>query len=885
MAANFSFNTPITMADDFSPDAPITCEDVDSRIIQGVVPTIAPASQEVLDSISGAPPAARVEQPMLAHAGLPVHTNEMAECSEYLAALPDGKLIRPPPGLPMPKGMVPSAHQSATVGHPKIFVPGPPFLGERPSTKDDLQFISTIDRFGIKISPHLAVKDIDLEEMTYYWLQYLKGFHAHLVDHPHEQRGQEFVDHVDGLRWLVEELNEIMQRSSNPSYARPAPYSTREFFPVSMQGKDRLSPLEQARLAIVLLGEARFGDYLAQLADWPYQPSPTIPRFYSRDGQLEWKPSTTQDCTPHLYGTLDTSFLGAFDYIQSLGGEETLFLNRSLVIETQRPQELQDSENQPDKNEDNNKAKPHYRCDRWNGAWDDSSFEYDSNPAENFKKPSYSNPSTSNSGTFGGSTAPSSCSEHSSDATNSGSSSLGSSDSDLIGFNDWQDFGVEDESGDEEGVEYWGDTPELDPYSLAPNGPDDSSDLERQDFGGYEQQSVDDDDDEEVEEDIAYFGDDEDSDGDDDDDEPSLSPVDQVRSVIEILQNMLSDIDALVDSASEPEETPSPELEEIDLAFAHNWYRQAQRVNHGEDDEDDDDDKDPEWLDDQDVEPWDTHSPPQAFLVDMTAYLNRVDQTISDKSCSATKYCANDGEHDDDDVSELCLDQDIVNHTVGKGEEYHEGHHDEYGENDEDPEWYSDGGDEPSDTDDGDEPSDDDSSGSETEQQPDDDGPWLPIRQPWPAQHALYGFQSRHEAFLLPASPIFMHRLLQSPIQLPAASQIASEASRPTLAAVPSRPALQHDPRMTISTILNSSLSSSSPAVSVAETRQLPQRQGQGFVLRGSANFHDAEEGLQDFLRGTWRQPHRPLWNAMVEGTARKNQRAARSECNGVPVN
>ncbi|KAK8113299.1 hypothetical protein PG984_013825 [Apiospora sp. TS-2023a] len=724
MAAHFNFATPIT---------PITCEDVNSPIIiQGTVPTMAPASLEVLDSLSGARPAARAEQPEKPSTGLPAPTNTMADRPPYLVRLPDGKLVRPPPGLPMPKGMVPSLHQSAVVGHPQIFVPGPPpFKGKLPSTLDELLSITPMERFGIKISPHLGANDIDLAKIAFSWLGYLEELHAHLVAHPHEQRGQDFVDRVSGLGWLVHGLNEIIERGANPCYVRSV-FSKRELFPVSMQGEDRKSPLEQARRAIVMLSEASFGEYLAQLADWPYQPKPTVPCFYVKDGQVQWKLSATEDGKAKVYGALDPNFLGALDFVEKIGGEDMLFFNQSQVIEEQRRQELQDSERQPDDNHNNNhKTEPQRHCDRRNSDWDDSSFEYDSNPEENMRKPAPSDPSESESESAG-STDPTSC------LKDSDSSTMGSSDSDLIDFNVWQDFGVEEESEDEEGVEYWGDTTYSDSFSSAPSG--------------YVPQFVLDvhgDDNEEVHVDIAYFGDDEDSDDDDDDDddddeEPALSPLDHVRSVIDLLGDMISGIDTLVDSASELEETPSPELEEIDLAFAHNWYRQAQHVNHGEDDVDEDDGQEPEWLYDQDIEIWNIHSLPPVPLKDTTTYLNHVDQTIQRNYYDAISYTSGDIDESEDDPKWLDYQWsdghwDIVDehwnivamnnryfdfnraitnrHSNNNGDEG-EGHHDdEEREDSEVPQLVNNGGDEPSDNSDSDSNDDDDDKDGDTPKQ------------------------------------------------------------------------------------------------------------------------------------------------------------------------
>ncbi|KAK7963635.1 hypothetical protein PG988_010609 [Apiospora saccharicola] len=728
MAAHFNFATPIT---------PITCEDVNSPIIiQGTVPIIAPASPEVLDSRSGAPPAGRAEQPEKPSTGLPARTNNtMAERPPYLVRLPDGKVIRPPHGLPMPKGMVPSLHQPAAVGQPQIFVPGPPpFKGQLPSTLDELLSITPIERFGIKISPHLGTNDVDLAKISFSWLGYLEELHAHLAAHPHEQRGQEFVDRVSGLGWLVHGLSEIIERSANPRYARSV-FSKRELFSVSMQGEDRKSPLEQARRAIVMLSEASFGDYLAQLADWPNQPKPTVPHFYVRDGQIQWKLSATKDDRRNVYGTLDPTFLGALDFVENIGGEDILFFNQSLIIEEQRRQELQDSERQPDDNDNHNnnhKTESQRHCDRRGSDWDDSSFEYDSNPEEYTRKPAPSDPSESESESAG-STDPTSC------LKDSDSSTMGSSDSDLVDFNVWQDFGVEEESEDEEGVEYWGDTTDSDSFSSA------SSRIVPQfilDVHG--------DDNEELHDDIGYFGDREDSDDDDDDDddeEPALSPVHHVRSLIDILDDMISDIDTLVDSGSELEgtpspeleETPSPELEEIDLAFAHNWYRQAQRVNHGEDDVDEDDGQEPEWFQDKDVEIWNIHSLPPVPLKDTTAYLNQVDQIIQRKYFDAISYTSGDIDESEDDPEWLDYQWsdghwDIVDehwnivamnkryfdfnraisnrHSNNNGDEGEEHHDDEESEDSEVPQLVNNGGDEPSDNSDSD--SDDDDKDGDT---------------------------------------------------------------------------------------------------------------------------------------------------------------------------
>lgn len=906
MAANSNFNTPIIREDD------------NSCIIQGSIPILAPVSQEILDSVGGSPPAARVEKRLLARVESPAQTNNMAEQPPCLVALPDGRLIRPAPGLPTPKSMFPSAQQPAAAGNPKIYVPGPPpFSGERPSTSNDLQLITSMERFTIKCSPQTGANDVDLAEIATSWLQYLEELQAHLA-HPRCSRGPSFDDHVRGLVWVVYRLNETIERSANPRYARTA-FSIREFFPELMQGEDRLSPLELARQAIVLLSEASFGDYLAQLADWPYEPKPTVPHFYVRNGEIHWKATAAGDDSPRNNGTLDPKFLGAVDFVENIGGEEILFLNQDLIIEEQRRQELQDSEGQPDNKANQRKAKPHRRCDGRDDNWDDSSFDYDSNPEEYMKKRTSSDPSESDSES-NGSTAPTSCSKHSSDDTDSDSSTLGSSDSDLIGFNVWQDFGVE------EGVEYWGDTTESDSFSSTSNGHDDSPDFEHQDFGGDEQQLIDDDNEEQVKEDINYFGDDEMS---GDDEEPPLSPVDHVRSVIELLD----DIDTLIDSASEPEETSSPELEQIDIAFAENWYRQVQRVNHGEDDAYDNNSQEPEWLHDQNVEPWDIQSSPPAFMADATAYFNHVDQTISDNYYNAISDSANDDEDEDD--PEWLHDQDVkpwdreresqntgyldlVDHAIAngcynnndnEGEEYQDDHYDEDDENDDTPEWYNNGGDEPSDDDDDDddddtpppseldedeegddEPSDDDSSGSENEQQqPNYEGPWLPARQPWPAQHALYSFQSRHEAFLPSASPILMHQQLQPPIQRPT----APTASSPVPALVPVRPALRRgtpfEPASSapspdrlasllgqltpLSILSNPQASPPVPVSAVGEPST--HHQEQRFQLKGNANFHHTCGGFQRFLQGIWRKRYRPMWNAMIEGTAMKHQRAA----------
>ncbi|KAK8058162.1 hypothetical protein PG994_008610 [Apiospora phragmitis] len=964
-------------------------EYTNGRVIESSAYTPAPVSEEVLATISGAPPGAPSIFTMLQAPELPVHADKiMAASPPYLVALPGGKLIHPPPGLPMPNNMAASSHHHAAPGQPKIFV-------TRPSTQVDLAWMTTRERSIVEHLPHISTYDLNLVKVAYTWFHYLQELHEHLKSSSYSDEQLDHLFYI--IAWLstVDRLHEIVKHGDQTDF------STREFFPEPMQGEDGLSPLEQARRAIVQLSEAQFGDYLAQLADWDFRPDLKDPRFFFGQDLIEWATilPDEDEFGPGTYGSLDITFLDAVDYLNYL---DVLIPDQGQVIEEQYEQMFLDFKSQPD----NNKAKPYWAYDRWNPDEYDSGFFERSSTEEESKGSTSAGLSKSSTGPSAHSTACTFYTEIYHDDTDASTSTLDSDESDLIGFNTWEDFGIES-SEDEEGVEYWGDDTDSDSSSAW---------------------------DSEVEDDKAYFGDDEGSDDDDDDhgddaqrprsfhghhhsifeimhgvpdavdtilgeiytmldgvhimdgwvysvldeldalcytreleselepedvefsdsvddeksddDKPPLSPEDQLRNVVEIMKDMLSDLDTMIDSASpESEETPSPELQDIDIAFAETWYRQAPDHNAGND-ENQYNINEPDWLQDQDVRRWDLHVLLPDFFVDITAYLNHVDQTISDNCYNSSSTSIGDGSNyldddEDEDYPEWLDDQEFVerwnigshntayldlvdqaiadNYTSsGDGDEGEED--DDEDEDEEDPEWNNDDpnhtpsedGDQGDDNDDGnDDPSDDDDGGSEAEEEQQLDGPWLPIRQPWPAQHSLYGFQSRHEAVLPPASPILMGQRFQPPIQRPAAAPapapapqqlvllsgqtsdgapaaaaaIPHPAARNTTASAPQRPVLHRGQPFSPSPVNQSSQAPPGPAPAPAAipSQQPPSPQyNPQFVLGGSANIHNAEEDVRSFLQRTWRQPHRRLFNAMIAGLEEKYPTQNSGKCLGL---
>ncbi|KAK7967929.1 uncharacterized protein PG986_002206 [Apiospora aurea] len=272
-----------------------------------------------------------------------------------------------------------------------------------------------------------------------------------------------------------------------------------------------------------------------------------------------------------------------------------------------------------------------------------------------------------------------------------------------------------------------------------------------------------------------------DADDEDDGDEPPLSPEDHRRSVFELMEDMLDDLDFMIGSA---ELTPSPYLEWVDRTIADNY-------NNG-------------------------------IIGGDEAYHDLVDRAATDNS----------------------------NYDNSSGDGGDEGEED--GEDEEDPEGNTDQPiDTPGESDwegDDDDPSDDDDSGSEGEQQL--DGPWLPIRQPRPAEHSLFGFQSRHEAYLPPASPILPGQQLQPPIQRPALEPEADEEAR------------WNDLRAEEQQQQQQQLAAPPGLPRPALRRGQPLTRGQGmlstrprFVLGPSANVYEADEGVRRVLQEIWRQP------------------------------
>ncbi|KAK8065164.1 hypothetical protein PG997_011911 [Apiospora hydei] len=325
----------------------------------------------------------------------------------------------------------------------------------------------------------------------------------------------------------------------------------------------------------------------------------------------------------------------------------------------------------------------------------------------------------------------------------------------------WDDDGTDDDANDDAGVTYTNNWVDADGYAV--DDDDVPAPIHWDDAG--------------------YYADDE-----DDDDEPPLSPEDHRRSVLELMEDMLDDLDFMIRSA---EPTPSPYLEWVDQTIADN-YNNA--IISGQDDE-------------------------------------------VDAKDNYNNNSSGDGGDGGDGGDEGEVD----------------------GEDEEDPEGNN--GDQPIDTwgesdseEDDDDPSDDDDSGSEEQQQQQPDGPWLPIRQPRPAEHSLFGFQCRHEAYLPPASPILAGQRLQPPIQRPAPVLELEpdeearwnhilEHDEPAPAPAPQRPALRRGQALT-------------RGQGVLSTRPR-------FVLGPSANVHDADEGVRRFLQEIWRQP---LYNEAAQG-------------------
>ncbi|KAK8031380.1 hypothetical protein PG990_001114 [Apiospora arundinis] len=902
-------------------------------IIRNSTPAMAPVSREVLETISGAPPAAPVGHNMVAN-------------PPYLIELPDGRYIAPPPGLPMPKSMV--ASQVGRPGRLDIFVPGPPPHVIRPSTLHELKLIDEEARSWIRRNTHSPVCDEEFEAITDSWLRYLDGLYEYQESYP--VMGKPHHRAIPHWRDIIKPLHEIVRRNASEGITA---LDMREIFPEHMLGADGLSPLDQARLAIINLSEARFGDFLAGLADWVHLHELSSPSFWINDQMIRWLtgPVGGLRC---LFGNCDMRFLGAIDYLNECGGEGQFLVSNIRISSDGEPRQqgaLELARKQSD----------HI----------DEPFEwYD----EFEDKEGVSCPDDDD-------------------------------DLDPASVNVGEDLGDEIQSvHDEEDGGYLADEEDFDgalnleDYPHKVEEPDELDGLKHpEDFrrciydllkdigrdldtmidavpmpSDAEPESKKREDPEESDEPLG-------SEGPDELDELE-HPEDLRRSLYELLEDMSRDLDTMIDAVPEPEhidlefahnwyrQSPqsvvdvpepeeTPELRDVDLALAHSWHSQQSVV----DDIDDDDDnvKEPEWVHDQDVERKDVHGHGTAYL-DFVAHFTEEDWTADDDFFKESEwlhdqdaerwimhnYDATYLDRVDQDTEEDWTDDDkfypnynqssafgqaITNnnyHSGGDGNFHDDGEvlgegEQDWSDNDND----DDNNGELSDTgtvihtplkseskeseDDDSSDDDDDSSdgpgsegeGEQAEGQP--DGPWLPIREPLNPDHSLYGFRSRWEDFEPPASPISRNESLLPPIQRPVvsvpapASVSASERPTPALPRLSQQElALIHHRRFNR---MLSNLNSRSSSSSQAPRLHLPplpppqqQQQVQPLVHRGQPLFAigdqfqianvleaNSEERLNWLRR--WHGDandlrYRPLYRAMVAGMARRNLRETQEE-------
>lgn len=222
-------------------------------IIPSQPSTFTPVSPEVLATISGAPPALPINRPMAPFPVPPVHNRQdMPAPPRELLLLTGASIIRPPPGL---------------ASRPSLFVP-PLSPQLRPSTRDNLDLMTPHQRLLIKRYPHLDTSDLDLEHIVDGWHEYLAVLSQRLEESPELQLQHQSTVHA--WKGVIGRLHEIVAQTEDPH----TPFSKCENFPEHLLGPNRLTPLEQARRAIIHLAEGHFGDYVAQLGDWNYEAHP-----------------------------------------------------------------------------------------------------------------------------------------------------------------------------------------------------------------------------------------------------------------------------------------------------------------------------------------------------------------------------------------------------------------------------------------------------------------------------------------------------------------------------------------------------------------------------------------------------------------------------------
>ncbi|KAK8111731.1 uncharacterized protein PG998_008188 [Apiospora kogelbergensis] len=193
----------------------------------------------------------------------------------------------------------------------------------RPSTPEEMYLLRDVAVI-IRRDPRTVICDVELEDITSLWLQYLNGLHNHLEAYPVMQQAR----HASIAHWrgIIHQLHYIIQRAASQCCTA---LDTAAIFPDHMLGGDWLSPLEQARLAIIKLSEARFGDWLAGLGNWAHQPQLIEPSFWMNGHIVRWTTDRRGDIQG-LFGELDIRFLEAIDFLNQHGGDES-FLVTNVV--------------------------------------------------------------------------------------------------------------------------------------------------------------------------------------------------------------------------------------------------------------------------------------------------------------------------------------------------------------------------------------------------------------------------------------------------------------------------------------------------------------------------------------------------------------------------